>query len=282
MWPASDGPCASRSLQAASPFPKATLYRLVRTLSGRGMLSFDPERKTYQLGMRLVGLAHTAWEQSSLAPIARPHIESLSRAVRETVHLAQLDSAHVLYVDKMNAESPVAMYSEAGKIGPAYCTGVGKVMLAHLEEPALSAMLAQQSFHRFTDTTIVTEYDLRDELAAIRARGVRGGSRGARTRHHLRRGADTLAGKKRPRRAVGHRSHQPDRPRRAARAHSAAPEGVGGDCRGGRSLAFPGRGGRCAAAGRENIDVQGDDRGSRQALRRRTGDPRSRPRDRGG
>ena len=164
-------PVRFSELQAASPFPKATLYRLVRTLSGRGMLSFDPERKTYQLGMRLVGLAHTAWEQSSLAPIARPHLESLSRAVRETVHLAQLDSAHVLYVDKMNAESPVAMYSEAGKIGPAYCTGVGKVMLAHLEEPALSAMLAQQSFHRFTDTTIVTEYDLRDELAAIRARG---------------------------------------------------------------------------------------------------------------
>ena len=164
-------PVRFSELEAALPFPKATLYRLVRTLSRQGMLSFDPERRTYRLGMRLVRLAHTAWEQSSLAPVARPHIESLSRAVRETVHLAQLDSAHVLYVDKLNAERPVAMFSAAGKIGPAYCTGVGKVMLAHLEEPVLSAMLAQQSFHRFTNTTIVTEYDLRDELAVIRARG---------------------------------------------------------------------------------------------------------------
>ena len=158
-------------LQAVSPFPKATLYRLVRTLSRQGMLSFDPERRTYSLGVRLVRLAHRAWEQSSLAPIARPHIEALSRAVQETVHLAQLDNAQVLYVDKMSTRRPIPMYSEAGKIGPAYCTGVGKVMLAYLEEPVLSETLAQQSFHRFTDTTIVTEDALRTELAAIRARG---------------------------------------------------------------------------------------------------------------
>ena len=164
-------PVRFSELQAASSLPKATLYRLVRPLCRQRMLSFDPERRDYGLGVRLVRLAHKAWEQSSLAPVARPHIESLSRAVRETVHLAQLDSAHVLYVDKMNAERPISMYSEAGKVGPAYCTGVGKAMLAFLEEPVLSETLAQQSFHRFTESTIVSEDALRDELAEIRARG---------------------------------------------------------------------------------------------------------------
>ena len=164
-------PVRFTELQAVSPYPKATLYRFLRTLCDRGMLSFDPERRTYRLGVRLVRLAHKAWEQSSLAPVARSHIESLSRAVRQTVHLAQLDSAHVLYVDKMNAARPIPMYSEAGKVGPAYCTGVGKVMLAFHDEPALSAILAQQSFHRFTEATIVSEEALRVELAGIRARG---------------------------------------------------------------------------------------------------------------
>ena len=164
-------PVRFTELQSASPLPKATLYRLVRTLCRQRMLSFDPDRRVYGLGVRLVRLAHNAWEQSSLAPVARPHLESLSRAVRETVHLAQLDSAHVLYVDKMNAERPITMYSEAGKVGPAYCTGVGKVMLAFLEEPVLSETLAQQSFHRFTENTIVTEDALRAELAGIRAHG---------------------------------------------------------------------------------------------------------------
>ena len=123
-------PVRFSELQEIAPFPKATLYRLVQVLLGQGMVAFDPDRGTYSLGMRLVRLAHTAWEQSSLAPIARPHLDTLSASVGETVHLAQLDNAQVLYVDKRNARVPVEMYSQAGKIGPAYCTGVGKAMLS--------------------------------------------------------------------------------------------------------------------------------------------------------
>jgi len=155
----------------ASELPKATLYRLIQTLTSQGMLSYDPEAQTYRPGMRLVRLAHAAWAQSSLAPIARPHLDRLSGEVGETVHLAQLDHAQVLYVDKRNAASPVQMYSEAGKIGPAYCTGVGKVMLAHLPEADLSPVLAQQSFHRFTAATHGDSASLREELRAIRENG---------------------------------------------------------------------------------------------------------------
>ncbi len=154
-----------------SPFPKATLYRLVQTLTSQGMLSHDEERGTYGPGVRLVRLAHAAWRQSSLAPIARPHVDALSREVGETVHLAQLDNAQVLYVDKRNARQPVEMFSQAGKVGPAYCTGVGKAMLAFLPEEQLAMILPQQSFHRFTPGTITTEAALRQELGAIRARG---------------------------------------------------------------------------------------------------------------
>jgi len=154
-----------------SPFPKATLYRLLQTLVGQRMLSFDPDRATYGMGMRLVRLAHVAWQQSSLGPIARPHLDRLSAEVGETVHLAQLDNGQVLYVDKRNARDPVPMFSQAGRVGPAYCTGVGKAMLAHLPEPALAEALTRQSWHRFTAKTLTTPAALRDELAAIRARG---------------------------------------------------------------------------------------------------------------
>ncbi|WFE75637.1 IclR family transcriptional regulator [Roseinatronobacter sp. S2] len=154
-----------------SPFPKATLYRLLQTLVSQGMLAFDPDRSCYTMGIRLVRLAHVAWAQSSLAPIARPHLDRLSAQVGETVHLAQLDHAQVLYVDKRNARMPIQMYSQAGKVGPAYCTGVGKAMLAFLPEGQLPAILAQQSWHRFTPKTLTSPDALQKELAAIRARG---------------------------------------------------------------------------------------------------------------
>ncbi|RMD48729.1 MAG: IclR family transcriptional regulator [Alphaproteobacteria bacterium] len=157
---------------AASPLPKATLYRLLRTLVASGMLAYDPERQTYAPGLRLVRLAHAAWAQASLAPIARPHVDSLAAETGETVHLAQLDGGQVLYVDKRHARQPLEMYSAAGKVGPAYCTGIGKAMLAALEPPALEAALARQAWHRYTASTITTPEALRAELERIRAEGV--------------------------------------------------------------------------------------------------------------
>lgn len=156
---------------ADSAFPKPTLYRLLQTLVSQNMLTYDDDRQTYAPGARLVRLAHAAWAQSSLVQVASPHLLRLSAQTGETVHLAQLDHGQVLYLDKRNAASPVEMYSQAGKIGPAYCTGVGKVMLAHLDPDRADEIIAQQSFHRFTPQTLTTPAALRSDLQAIRANG---------------------------------------------------------------------------------------------------------------
>lgn len=164
-------PVRFAELLSRSVHPKATLYRLLRTLTSQGMLAFDPADHAYRPGLRLVRLAHLAWAQSSLAPIARPWLDALSERTGETVHLAQLDNGQVLYIDKRNARNPVEMFSQAGKIGPAYCTGVGKAMLAFMSDEAVASALTRQSFHRFTDHTLDTPARLKAELAAIRARG---------------------------------------------------------------------------------------------------------------
>ena len=155
----------------ASDFPKPTLYRLMQTLLHQGMLRFDPDRQTYAPGGRLVRLAHAAWAQSSLTQVAGVHIQRLSETTGETVHLAQIDAAQVLYLDKRNAAEPVEMYSQAGKVGPLYCTGVGKAMLAFLPADVARQAILQQSFHRFTPATLTTTIALEAELEAIRARG---------------------------------------------------------------------------------------------------------------
>lgn len=164
-------PVRFSELLADAAYPKATLYRFLQTLTHQGMLAYDPQSQTYGLGVRLVRLAHAAWAQSSIAPLARPYIDKLSAEVGETIHLAQLDQGQVLYVDKRNAQRPVEMFSQAGKVGPAYCTGVGKAMLAFLSEDELSRALDRQSFHRFTEHTLDTPGKLLDELQAIRRRG---------------------------------------------------------------------------------------------------------------
>lgn len=166
-----DRPVRFSDLLAESELPKATLYRLLQTLTNQGMLRHDAETGAYSLGVRLVRLAHRAWSTASLAPLARPHLDALARQTGQTIHLAQLDTAQVLYVDKRSAETPVEMFSQAGKIGPAYCTGVGKTMLAFLPVAQQDRLIQQQSFHAFTDQTLDTPERLRAELVAIAARG---------------------------------------------------------------------------------------------------------------
>ena len=160
-------PVRFSELLAASPYPKATLFRFLQTLTSQGMLAHDPDTGCYSLGVRLVRLAHAAWNQSSLAPIARPFVDALAEEVGETIHLAQLDGAHVLYVDKRNARVPIEMFAQAGKVGPAYCTGVGKAMLAFLPPAQLDRLIPHMSFHRFTPATLTGPDALRAELAEI-------------------------------------------------------------------------------------------------------------------
>ncbi|SPH18737.1 Transcriptional regulator KdgR [Defluviimonas aquaemixtae] len=165
------GPVRFSELLEKSRYPKATLYRLLQTLTKQHMLRHDPENGAYSLGVRLVRLAHSAWAQSSLAPLARPYIDELSRETGETIHLAQLDRGQVLYVDKRNAVRAIEMFAQAGKVGPAYCTGVGKAMLAYLDEESLAEAMTAQSFYRHTPNTITSERGLRAELVGVRERG---------------------------------------------------------------------------------------------------------------
>ncbi len=165
------GPVRFADVQKASPLPKATLSRLLRQLESEGMLVFEPQSQRYKMGLRLIRLAHAAWQSASMVDVARPVIDRLARRFGTTVHLATLDHAQVLYIDKRVPKPTIDMFSAPGRIGPAYCTGVGKAMLAFLPDAERRTAVAAQSFQRHTLRTITTPAALEAELAAIRARG---------------------------------------------------------------------------------------------------------------
>lgn len=152
--------------------PKATLYRFLKTLTNQGMLSYDTDHQTYSLGIRLVRLAHEAWKQASLAPIARPHIDALAARAGENVHLAQLDSGQVVFVDKRKASEVFDTLARAGTVAPAYCTGVGKAILAFMSPTRRERALQQQAFLQYTPNTHTGTESLTAELGEIRREGV--------------------------------------------------------------------------------------------------------------
>jgi DNA-binding IclR family transcriptional regulator len=95
----------------------------------------------------------------------------LANATRETVHLAVLDQAEVIYLQKHESVYPAALYSRVGRKAPAYCTGVGKLLLAHLPETESTAVLQQAELRALTSNTITDRAVLEQELAQIRRQG---------------------------------------------------------------------------------------------------------------
>lgn len=164
-------PVRFSELLEVSPYPKATLYRFLQTLTNQNMLAYNADG-TYWLGARLMRLAHSAWETASLAPIARPYVEHLAAEVGESVHLAQLDHGQILFIDKLKATDTFDTLARVGQVAPAYATGVGKCILAFLAPKRLELALQQQSFFRYTENTVGSKAELMAELEEIRREGV--------------------------------------------------------------------------------------------------------------
>ncbi|MBH0238078.1 IclR family transcriptional regulator [Methylobrevis albus] len=171
VFAAAGRPLRFADVHRASPLPKATLHRLLHQLEAEGMLMREPGGQHWRLGLRLIRLAHAAWEGASLVEAARPVLDRLAAELGATIHLAALDGSDVLYLDKRHAGPSLRLFSRPGRVGPAYCTGVGKAMLAALPAPARAAAVARQRFERHTPHTITSQGRLDQELAQIAARG---------------------------------------------------------------------------------------------------------------
>ncbi|QUJ78197.1 IclR family transcriptional regulator [Sulfitobacter albidus] len=165
-------PVRFSELLASSTHPRATLYRFLQTLTNQGLLRYDGQTQTYHLGLRLVRLAHAAWAQSSLAPLAAPALDTLASETGETVHLAQIDSGQVIFIDKRRAHSQFDTLAQPGRVAPAFCTGVGKAILAHLPPEARDRALRQQAYLPYTPHTLTSPETLAAELKTIAIEGI--------------------------------------------------------------------------------------------------------------
>jgi DNA-binding IclR family transcriptional regulator len=87
------------------------------------------------------------------------------------VHLAQLIDHEVTYIDKVEGRDRVRMYSRIGKQVATHASGIGKAILAFVEEPLQSEVIAGLELTRHTKTTITSPERFREELDLIRTRG---------------------------------------------------------------------------------------------------------------
>jgi len=149
---------------------KSTVYRLASTLVAEGMLEQNRENEKYRLGIALFGLGALVRQRMNVSNEARPHIFALREATNETVRLAILDGADIMFVYDLESTQAIRMRANLGDRKPAFCSSEGRAMLAFQDEKTVDAILTGE----LTPRTPKTETDpaqLRKALARVRKTG---------------------------------------------------------------------------------------------------------------
>jgi len=164
-------PCRVVEVAQAFGLARSNAHRTLQTLVECGWAQQDAGASTYRPSLRLFELGALVESVADLRLLMRPHLAALSAASGETIHLAVLDGAEIVYLDKFDSPLPVAAYSRIGGRAPAGSVASGKALLAALDEDeaALSRRLGGLAAH--TPHSLTDIAALRRELKQARARG---------------------------------------------------------------------------------------------------------------
>jgi len=155
---------------------RSTTHRYVATLAALGYLQQDAETRKYRLGPRVLDLGFSAINSMELRHISAPHLQELSDATGHTVNMAVLDGADIVYIERCQSSRAgrreVDLNLHVGSRLPAYCTSMGKVLLAFLPSNELEAVLGAVRLARRGPNTITAKSELMKELERVRSRGL--------------------------------------------------------------------------------------------------------------
>jgi IclR family transcriptional regulator, pca regulon regulatory protein len=153
---------------------RSTTHRYVITLVALGYLEQGASRK-YRLGLRVTDLGMSAMNATGLREHAHPYLEELRQRTSYTAALGVLDGTEVLFVDRVRSfrrgQSALGLDLHAGSRVPAYCTAMGKLLLANIPESAQRDALATIRPTKRGPNTITSKKALRDEFDQVRDAG---------------------------------------------------------------------------------------------------------------
>jgi IclR family transcriptional regulator, KDG regulon repressor len=160
-----------RELAKETGANKSTIYRMLATLESLGVLQKNVVSEKYSLGLKLFELGNRVSIQSALVSQTHPVLEKVAAEITETVHLGILKDSQVFMVDKIESPKGLKLNSVVGASSPAYCSGLGKTLMAHLSEFDLNQTMKKIEFKANTEFTITKKTILKKELEEIRTLG---------------------------------------------------------------------------------------------------------------
>lgn len=149
----------------------STAFHLLRTLVTLGYLVQDEVTRHYRLGPTAFQLVGAAWSESQLSEAAVPFLSAVARETGESTHLAVFDRGGAVMIHRVDGNAPVRLAERVGYARPAYCTAIGKILLAALPPDELAAYLASTPLERRSPKTVTARAAVEREIERVRTQG---------------------------------------------------------------------------------------------------------------
>ena len=151
--------------------PRSTVFRLVHTLEQLKYLEHHPQRKTYQLGNRVLNLGFEYLASQELIEVARPFLTTLNEQTGCSVHLGIPDDREVVYLLRIAGRQHLASNVGVGTRFPAHATTMGRILLSELSLQELEQMYQGMVLEQVTEQTVTSIEELHQLLYKERERG---------------------------------------------------------------------------------------------------------------
>lgn len=149
----------------------ATVYRILVTLEGHGLVEFDKIDQVWEIGPRAFIIGSRFLRRTSLVDRARPILRRLMETTGETANLGIEQNGRVLFVSQVETHASIRAFFPPGTLSRLHASGIGKVLLAQMDAARIDQVLGKRPIERFTEFTLTDHAALQADLALTRNRG---------------------------------------------------------------------------------------------------------------
>ena len=150
--------------------PRAAVRRCLHTLIKLGYATTDG--RTYSLLPKVLTLGHAYLSSTPLAVSAQPYLDRMSEQLHEACNMATLEGDDILYIARSaTTQRLISVDLSVGGRLPAYCTSMGRILLAALDDASLRDYLDHADLQAKTSRTLHTPEALLECLQEVRKQG---------------------------------------------------------------------------------------------------------------
>ncbi|MGE8130488.1 HTH-type transcriptional regulator BhcR [Methylobacterium sp. NPDC080182] len=149
----------------------ATMHRVLATLERRGLVEISADKQEWHVGAEAYRLGSAFLRRHNVVERSRSMMWTLMQETGETSNLGVEKDGNVLFVSQVETHETIRAFFPPGSLSPLHASGIGKALLSTYAPARTERLFRGKTFARFTDKTIGSLDQLRDDVEATRRRG---------------------------------------------------------------------------------------------------------------